>query len=100
MSIDSPINKTKEKFLILSERDELKTELNENKRKIIQKEKIENDPSKCKTHRPYFPSFIRERNKKKENKSFFLYQNKRYENINEKEYFNDKIKLTNQSQNI
>ena len=98
MSIDSPINKTKEKFLILSERDDLKTELNENKRKIIQKEKIENDPSKCKTHRPIIPTFIRERNKKNENKSFFLYQNKRYENINEKEYYKDKIKLTDQSQ--
>ena len=82
MSIDSQINKKKEKLLILSERDELNTKLIENKTKTIQNEKIENDPSKCKTHRPYIPTFIRNRNKKIENKSFFHNQNKRYENIN------------------
>ena len=98
MSIDSQINKKKEKLLILSERDELKTKLIENKTKTIQNEKIENDPSKCKTHRPYIPTFIRNRNKKIENKSFFHNQNKRYENMNEKIYLNDTMKLTNQSQ--
>ena len=98
MSINTPLKTTKEKFLILSEREELKTELNENRRKTNQKEKLENDPSKCKTHRPYFPTYIRERNKKIENKSSFFFQNNRYEKINEKAFFNNKIKLNNQSQ--
>ena len=92
--------KEREKF-ILKEREKEEIELNDNNKvnnSLNEKEKYES--SKCKTYRPYVPTFIRDKNNKIIKKSSaYQYQNNKYGNNNEKSYTNNnRYKLINQSQ--
>ena len=101
--LNSSKGKSKEKFLTIAksnspnEKIEI-IEYNKVKNSYIKKQ--DNDPSKCKTHRPYIPTFIRDRNKIIKTNSIYKYHKNRYGYPNEKIYINNRYKLLNQSQNI
>ena len=68
-----------------------------NDKLILETQKKENDPTKCKTHRPYIPTFNKVRNRIE--KSIISQNENKNNNINnEKIYINRRYKLINQSQ--